>query len=101
IGARPLIQYSKCVLHFAPAPQLVEDIVDEPEDQLAHELPRRALLFAAEVDELAVDAVSDRPPLVLLDERARIHAKRHVVAAKLPQLGDDRLENRGDADRFL
>ena len=62
---------------------------------------RRQLLLLAEVDQLAVEAVAHRPPLVLLDQRRRVDAERHVVAPQLPQLGDDRLEDGRDAHRLV
>ena len=65
------------------------------------QLARRQLLLLAEVDQLAVEPVAHRAPLVLLDQRRGVDAERQVVAPQLPDLRDDRLEDRRDADRLL
>ncbi len=45
-------------------------------DQLAQRLPGGALAVALEVDEVGVEAVAGRAPLVLLDQRARLDRQR-------------------------
>ena len=52
-----------------------------------------------EVDQAALDAVAHRPPLILVDQVAPVDAPRHVILTQLDQLGDERLKDRGDADR--
>ena len=56
---------------------------------------RRQFLLLAEVDQLAVEAVAHRPPLVLLDQVGGVDPEGDVVAPQLPQLGHDRLQDRG------
>ncbi len=43
----------------------------------------------------------DRPPLVLLDEVGGVVSEGDVLAAHLPQLGHDSLQNRGHRDRLV
>src|SRR4030095_7629311 len=98
--ASAFLEYPGGVLHFLPASQLVEDVPDEPLQQLADELAGGQLLALAEVDQLAVQPVAHRAPLVLLDQGSGIYPEGEVVVAKLPELPDDRLEDRADAHRL-
>src|SRR5690606_24578843 len=68
VGAGALREDAVGVLHLGAAAELVHDVADEPLDQLDDELARGQLGLPPEVDELAVEAVADGPPLVLLDE---------------------------------
>ena len=89
----PSSQDAVGVLHLLAAAQFVHHVVDEPLDQLADQVAGRQFLLLAEVDQLAVQTVADRSPLVLLDQVEWVDAEGHVVAAQLPHLGDDRLED--------
>ena len=97
VGARALLEDLEGVLDLLPAPELVHDIREEPVDQLLDHVTSRPLGFLAEIEQLAFDAVANRPPLVFFDERERIDAERHVVTAQPPEFGDERLEDRRDA----
>src|SRR5690242_8930668 len=97
IGARAVGQNRVRVFYLGARPQVVHHVVDEPTHQLTNEIRRRQLLVLAEIDELAAQAVADGAPLVLLEQRPRVRAKREVVAAQLPELRDDRLQDRGHA----
>src|SRR5512140_3960236 len=79
----------------------MDDVVDEPRDELSHEIPCWRLLLASEVDEVAVQSPAHRAPFVLLDQLGVVDAEGDVVAPQLPELGDDRLEDRRDADRLI
>src|SRR5262245_60564345 len=70
VRAGPLRENPIRVLDFIPAAELVDDVVHEPGDHLANQLGRRKLPALAEVDQLAVEAITAGPPLVLLDERS-------------------------------
>src|SRR5438477_8447376 len=76
VGAGALVQDTEGVLDFLAATELVHHVVDEPLDQLADQGARRELDFLAEVDELAVEPVATRAPLVLLDATGRVHTVR-------------------------
>ncbi len=58
------------------------------------------MLFA-EVNELAVEPIAHRAPLVFFDERGGINAEGQVVTAQLPQFINDGLKNSGDTDSFI
>src|SRR6185369_16574914 len=58
-------------------------------EQLADEGPDGDLLLLAEVDELAVEAVADGAPLVLLDERAGVLAEGEVSPVEEVELAHD------------
>src|SRR5690348_3254850 len=63
VGAGPLAQDRVHVLDRLSGAQIVDHIVDELE-QLERQLAHRHLGLLAEVDELALQSVTDRPPLV-------------------------------------
>src|SRR5256885_5632504 len=98
LRARAVGQDLLHVLHLAPAPQIVHDIVDEL-DELEREIAHRHLAPLAEIDQLAIDPPARGAPLVLLDQRAMIAAEAEVALAEAKQLHDDRLRERGDRDR--
>src|SRR5688500_9599501 len=80
IGARAFLENLERVLDILPASELVDDVADEPFDQLANQLARRQLTLLPEVDQLAVQPITHRTPLVLVDELRRVNAERDVVA---------------------
>src|SRR5437773_10358672 len=69
IGAGAVGENRPHVRHLAPAPQLVDHIVDELEE-LECEIAHRHFGAAAEVDQLAIDAVPRGAPFALLDQAA-------------------------------
>src|SRR6185312_2827610 len=101
ISARAVGENRVRVLDFGARPQIVDDVVDEPTHQLTNEIRGRQLFALAEIYEFSAQAIADGAPLVLLEQRPRIGAEREVVAAQLPQLRDDCLQDRGHAHRFL
>jgi hypothetical protein len=101
VGTRPFIKNPKRVLDFLATAEVIDDVIDEPLEHLADESARRKVHLLAEVDELAVETEACRAPLVLLDERLRVDAKRHVVTPQLPELRHHRLKDRGDAHRLV
>src|SRR5689334_16233446 len=74
LGARAVGENLLHVVHFPPAPEIADHVVDELE-QLERELAHRHLAALAEVDQLAVDPPAGGAPLVLLDERAVVAAE--------------------------
>src|SRR6185312_16723831 len=80
VRARAFLEDPVGVFDFLAAPQLVDDVADEPLDELAHEVTGGKLDALAEIDQPTVQAVADRAPLVLLDEVRRVHAQGHVLA---------------------
>src|SRR5579859_3607646 len=101
VGAGAEIEDLEGVGDLRAAAKVVHDVVNEPLDQLADEVASGQLLLLAEVYQLAVQAIADDAPLVLLDEIHRVDTERHVVGAQLPELGDDGLKDGGDADGFV
>src|SRR6185437_14639055 len=91
IGARAVGKNRKGVFDFGARSEVVDHVVDEPANQLTNEIGGRQLLALAEIYELAAQAIADRTPFILLDQRQRIDAEGEVVAAELPEFGDDRL----------
>src|SRR5438445_4043969 len=88
------------VLDRLPRTQVVDHVVDEL-DQLDREVAHRHLGLLAEVDELAIDPVADRPPLVLGDQRRHVLAETQVSLAQLEELGADGLHQCRKTDRLL
>src|SRR5688572_22180253 len=98
IGAGALRQHRMHVVDRVPAPELVEHVVDEPE-QLERQIAHRHLGALAEVDQLSLEAPAGGPPLVLFDQRPAIQPEALVAGVELVQLDDNRLAQRGDHDR--
>src|SRR5437764_1218518 len=71
------------------------------EGLLAAEVAHRHLCLLAEVDQLAVQAVADGAPLVLVDQSRLVLAEAEVGPPQLDQLGADGLDQRRQADRLL
>ncbi len=100
VGAGPLVQDRVDVLGLGADPQLVEDIVQQLE-QLRYQLANGSLLLLAEVDQPALDAVADGPPLVLVDQMETVEPPRPIRLTQLDQLGDDAEDEGRYADRFV
>src|SRR6266566_2667498 len=100
VGARSLRQDRVHILDRLSRAKLVDDVVHELE-QLEREVAHRHLGLLAEVDQLAIDPVADRPPLVLGDQSRHVLAKTEVARAKNEQLGAYRLHQSGEAHRLL
>jgi len=66
VGAGAVPKDLEGVLHFGAAAKIIDDIIDEG-DKLVDEVAGEHFGLPAKVDELAVDAVADGAPLVLLD----------------------------------
>src|SRR3954467_15789605 len=98
VGARSLPHDLERVLDLLPASELVDDVIYEPGEHLGDQLAGGKLLILAEVDQLAIETEPHGSPLVLFYIRGRIDAEGHVVAAELPELRNNRLENGSDAD---
>src|SRR5262245_50824466 len=73
VRARPLFEDPAHVIQLVLRAEDVRRLADEVE-QLADQLAGRDLLLLAEIDQLTVDAVAHRAPLVLLDELAAVLA---------------------------
>src|SRR5579871_786244 len=101
VGARPLLHNAIGVFYFLAAAKLIDDIADEPFDKFTYQVARWDFRLLAEIDQLAVESVAHGAPLVLFDQVEGVDAEGHIVAAQLPQLGDDGLEDGGDADRLV
>src|SRR5688572_14134888 len=97
VGAAAIAGDYSGVLNRLAATKLVDNIVEKV-DKLVHEVGERDLLLFAEVDQAAGDAVAHRSPLVLPHEVPAVDAPHNVLLAQLHQLGDERLEQRGNAD---
>src|SRR5579863_9184965 len=82
------------------AAQRVEDIIDEIE-QLIDQDAGIDLLFLAEIDEMAVDAIPTCAPFILVDKGAGVHDKVEVLRAKFVDLHTDGLEEGGDTDGLV
>ena len=63
-------------------------------------LDRNFFLFA-EIEQHAVEAVSDRSPFVLQDQPAMIDAESEIFVGQQMQLRDDRLKKCGDGDSVV
>src|SRR6187200_1450208 len=85
---------------LAATAELVDDVVHERE-HLGDQVAEGDLDLLAEVDELAVNAVAARAPLVLEDQRAAIAPEPEVLDAQLVQLEADGLDERRDRDGLL
>src|SRR6187402_2416260 len=71
VGAGAMLENPADVVDLVAAAQLVDDVVDELE-VFEDEFALGHLALAAEVDELAVDAVAGGAPLVLHDQRPAV-----------------------------
>ena len=67
VGARTMVENPADVLDFVPAVQLVQHVVHELQI-LENQVPLRHLGLTAEVDQLPIDPVARRAPLVLHEE---------------------------------
>ena len=70
-------------------------------EQLAHEVAGGQLGLLAKVDQLAVEPVAGRAPLVLVDQLFGIDAEGYVALAQLPVPEDERLAEGGDGDGLV
>src|SRR5437764_725083 len=78
VGAGALLQDAEGVLDLRPTAQVVDHVADEPLDQLAQQVAGRELLLLAQVQQLAVEPVAHRPPLVLVDQGGRVRPAGEV-----------------------
>ena len=97
VGARALAEDGADALEVVLRLEDLGRLRDELED-LPDQRADRDLLLLAEVDELAVEPVAHRAPLVLLDQRARVLAEREVAAVEQVELAHQRLDERRDGD---
>src|SRR5580704_16599097 len=81
LGAGAFAQNCVHVLDGAAAAEIVDNIIDEFE-QFGGELAHRDFRFFAEIDELALDAITRGTPLIFLDEGAPIQTEAHVAGVK-------------------
>jgi hypothetical protein len=76
----------------------ISEIVEEPRGELTNDLFGRALRLLVQIEKVPPHPVTDRPPVVLLDERQGADPKGQVVGPQLPELRDKCLEYRRDTD---
>src|SRR5687768_13148546 len=75
VGAGAVLQDAVGVLDLAAAAELIDDIGNEPLEQLQDQIAGRTLVLLAEIDQLAVESVTDGAPLVLLQQVGRVDAE--------------------------
>ena len=100
IGASAALHDCVDVFALFPRSEIVDDIINKVE-QFQDELGGIDFLFAAEVDHLALNAISRGTPLVLHDECATIRAEPKILRAKLVQLCGDGLHECRQANRLV
>src|SRR5882672_8348041 len=100
VGAGSHLHNLTNVTYFCPGIELVEYVIDKGQvflQQLAH----RNFLLLAEVDNLSVDAVAGRPPLVFHDQSAAVEAEALVLLVELVELDHRGLDQRGQRYGFF
>ena len=96
----PVLQNLVDVIQFFARIEFVHHIVDELQI-FQHQVARRNFLLLAEIDQLAVEPIARRPPLVLHDQRAAIETESLVRGVQLVQLGDGGLNQRRQRDGLV
>ena len=88
------------VLDGLAGAEVIDHVVDELHE-LQCQVSHGNLCLLPEVDEAAVDPVTDGPPLVLRDQRRHVFAEAQVSGSQLEQLGADGLHQRSQANGLL
>ena len=78
----------------------IENIIHKIQ-QLVNEVLYRDLFLLAQIQQLAVQAVADRAPLVLEDQSPMIDAEAEVTVDEKMKFCDECLKECGDRDRII
>src|SRR2546421_6516380 len=89
------------IFDFLAATKFVDDVTQEPFDQFADQVTGRKLFLFTEIDELAIQTVAHSSPFVLFDKIHGVDTEGHIIAAQLPELGDNGLEKCSHANCFI
>src|SRR6185503_1275982 len=100
VGTGAVLEDPPDVVHRVPAPQLIQHIVD-PREVLGEQRALRRLALLAEVDQRAVDAVPQRAPLVLHQQRPAVLPPALILLVQPVELYGGRLNQRGDGQGLV
>src|SRR5579872_1143891 len=101
VGTRAVFQNPVGIFDLISSAEFIDHIAEKPVDHFVNEFADGNLFLFSQVDQFAIEPISHGPPFIFFDQLRGVNAESHVIAAKFPQLGNDRLEYRGYADSFF